>query len=200
MRRPGRPALATARSGWQRQSSMKEVSDAFLLGLSEVVATLIGFLLVAMFFYIDRRRDQELAAAWERGSPYLRAGVTMVLLLYALALAVSLGLVVLETRWVVVVFAVMSVAVVISGIDVTRRHRDLTAVAHIRGTSPWLVWAVLAVVLLAPWIAGAFQPGRSELTIAALLAGAFAFANTVGFLLSAFDLERITRGQSPART
>lgn len=170
---------------------MKEVSDAFLLALSEVLATLIGFLLVAMFFYIDRKKDRELAGVWTKGSPYLRAGVTFVLLIYTQALAVTLGLVVLDQQWVSVVFALMSAAVVWSAVDVTRRHRDLTSVAHIRGTSPWLLWPLLAVILAPPWIAGGIEPSREQLTVAILLAGAFALANTFGFLLSAFDIERM---------
>lgn len=169
---------------------MRAVSDEFLLGLAEVVATLIGFLLVAMFFYIERKKG-ELAGAWEVGFPYLRAAVRLILLLYSMSLAISLGLVVLDEPWVALITALLSLAVLATAVEITLRHRALAGVAHIGGTSPWLVWATLAFVLLPPWIAGGVQPGRTLLTLAALLTGGFAFVNTIGLLLSAFDIERM---------
>ncbi len=177
---------------------MGAVSEAFLLGLAEVLATLIGFLLVAMFFYIDRRQH-ELAAAWERGVPYLRSTVRMILLLYAVALAVSLGLVVLDRFWVTVLFGLSTLAIVGGGIDVSRRRHSLDQVAHIPGTSRRLMWVAIAVMTLPPWVAGGLEPGRPELTLAALLIGAFAFLNTVGLLMSAFDLDRML-GAAPSRS
>ena len=169
---------------------MRAVSEGFLLGLAEVVATLIGFLLVAMFFYIERKKG-ELAGAWTVGFPYLRAAVRLILLLYSMSLAITLGLVVLDERWVALTTAVLSIAVVATAVELTLRHRALAGVAHIGGTSPWLMWVTLAFVLLPPWIAGGLQPGRTLLTLAALLTGVFAFVNTIGLLLSAFDIERM---------
>ncbi len=143
-----------------------------------------------MFFYIERKKG-ELAGAWESGFPYFRAAVRMILLLYSLSLAVTLGLVVLDEVWVTLIAAALTIAVVASAVEVTVRHRALAGVADVGGTSPWLVWATLAFVLLPPWIAGGVQPGRTLLTLAALLTGASAFVNTIGLLLSAFDIERM---------
>lgn len=63
---------------------MSAVSDAFLLGLAEVLATLFGFVLVAM--------------------------VKFVLFLYAVALGLTLGLVVLRPAWEAVLLAAGSAA------------------------------------------------------------------------------------------
>lgn len=38
---------------------------------------------------------------------------------------------------------------------------------------------------------GGFAPGRGAITVTILLAGGFAFVNTIGFLLSSFDVEHL---------
>ena len=53
---------------------MKPVSDAFLLNMAEVSATLIGLFLVGVFFYVEtgfRRLEPDARAAME---PYMRSG------------------------------------------------------------------------------------------------------------------------------
>ena len=61
-------------------------------------------------------------AAWEVGSPYLRAAVRRILLVYSMSLAISLGLVVLDERWVALIASTLSIAAVASAIEVTLRY------------------------------------------------------------------------------
>jgi Kef-type K+ transport system membrane component KefB len=169
---------------------MTEISDAFLLGLAEVLATLFGFVLVAMFFYIERAGTWT-PEVWRSGRAYLRAMVAFVLALYAFALALTLGLVVLRPPWQAVLLAGGSLALVATAVAVSVHHRALRRLGRVRGTSVAVLWVALAVILLPPWLVGGFAPQRPEITAAILLAGAFAFVNTIGFLLSSFDVEHL---------
>jgi hypothetical protein len=105
---------------------MQQVSDAFLLNMAEVSATLIGLFLVGVFFYVEtglRRWGQ----AREALEPYLRAGTRITLIVFAIPLGVSLTLVALEPSWARVFFALLSVMLLAANVD---------SVVRIRGRCP----------------------------------------------------------------
>jgi hypothetical protein len=67
---------------------MQEVSDAFLLTIAEVSATLLGLFVVGVFFYVDRGYRQ-LSESHDVAA-YIRAGTRIVLVLYAIPLGFRL--------------------------------------------------------------------------------------------------------------
>ncbi len=87
--------------------TMRPVSDAFLLNMAEVSATLIGLFLVGVFFYIEtglRRLDQSRKVF----ESYLRSGTRITLIVFAIPLGLSLALVALEPVHARILFAVLS--------------------------------------------------------------------------------------------
>ena len=167
---------------------MANVSDGFLLGLSEVVGTLMGFLLVGAFFYIQRGRGNLSPELWDELAPALRAVVRWVLLMYAFALSLSLGLVVLSPLSARVLFAVAGLVLVTSVIDLTHHYRIVKSVVRLpKRESAFLAWLLTAAILVPPWIWGGLEPNRSEMTVAALVAVVVAFLVTLEVLLSPFE-------------
>src|SRR5919106_2494952 len=95
---------------------MRQVSDAFLLNMAEVSATLIGLFLVGVFFYVETglRRWDRARAAFE---PYLRAGTRITLIVFAIPLGLSLALVALELFWARLLFVVLSLLLIAANVD-----------------------------------------------------------------------------------
>ncbi len=167
---------------------MRPVSDAFLLNMAEVSATLIGLFLVGVFFYVETgfRRLKEVREVWV---PYFRAGTRIVLILYALPLMLSLTLVSLGLNWNRVLFALLSLMLLAANVDSIVRVR---AIAKINGSTALLVNEVLgtaAVVTLVvlPWALGGFHPTREDLTWAILLSFASGFLSVSALVMSVFD-------------
>jgi hypothetical protein len=167
---------------------MGEISDAFLLNLAEVSATLIGLFLVGVFFYVEtgfRRLDH----SREVVVPYFRAGTRIVLVLYAIPLGLSLTLVAMEPVWSRVLFAVLSLMLIAANIDTALRIRS---VAKVTGSIALLlneIVGTLAVLVLIfiPWVLGGLHPTREDLTWAILLAFASGFISVAALVLSIFD-------------
>lgn len=176
---------------------MRSVSDGLLLTIAQIAATLMGLLMVAVFFYVESG-FRRLRTLGEEANRYMRATTKVVLMLYALVLALSLALAMLEDRWASLVLAVMSGAVVLSLAQWTSRSRELRRTVRIRGTSAWGGWVLTLIPLLLPWAVDGWTPGRETLTIALLLVGAFAFANSIGLLLVAFDLADLEKAAEAA--
>lgn len=167
---------------------MTNVSDGFLLALSEVVATLMGFLLLGAFFYIERGRGSLPKELWDKLAPALRAVMRWVLFLYAFALALSLGLVVLNPLSTRILFVVGGLVLVTSVIDLTHHYRIVKAVVRLpKRESAILAWLFTAAILLPPWIWGGLEPNRFEMAVAVLVAVVVAFLVTLDFLLSPFE-------------
>jgi hypothetical protein len=167
---------------------MREVSDSFLLLMAEVSATLIGLFLVGVLFLVETGFHHREHARHVLG-PYYRSGTRIVLLLFALPLALSLTLVVLDPIWNRLLFALFCVILIAANVDTLRRIRS---VAELTGS-----WTLLAnelagtacVVLLVvvPWALGGFHPTREDLTWAILLSFAAGFLSLTTILLSVFD-------------
>jgi hypothetical protein len=176
---------------------VREVSDAFLLNMAEVSATLIGLFLVGVFFYIETgfRRLEHGRDAFEA---YFRAATRIVLILYALPLALSLTLVVLSLNWNRVIFALLSLLLLAATVDTLARARGVLSVSG----SPILLANELlgtaAVVLLVtlPWILGGFHPTREDLTWAILLSFGSGFLSVGALVLSALDTARFEEAEA----
>lgn len=167
---------------------MANVSDGFLLGLSEVVGTLMGFLLLGAFFYIERGRGSLPKELWDKLAPALRAVMRWALLTYAFALALSLGLVVLSPLSARVLFVVGGVVLVTSVIELTHHYRIVKAVVKLpKRESAFLAWLFTAAILIPPWIWGGLEPNRIQMAVAVLVAVLVAFIVTLDFLLSPFE-------------
>jgi hypothetical protein len=168
---------------------MKPVTDAFLLNVAEVSATLIGLFLVGVFFFVEtgfRRLGDDVRAVME---PYFRAGTRIVLLLFALSLFLSLTLVVLEPNWNRVLFALFSLMLVAANVDCVIQIQPVVRVTR----SPILVvnealgTALVAALVVIPWALGGFHPDRQDLTWSILLSFAAGLLSVSALVLSVFD-------------
>lgn len=180
---------------------MNQVTDEFLLATAQIAATLVGLLLLGGFFYLETglSRARAMGAA---GEGFLRATIKFTLLLYALVLLLSLGLVVLRPSWLVAGFVLVSLALLRALVEWTLRYRDLRRVVPLPRDATWLTWVTTAVVIGLPWVLGGLSPGREDLVWSLLLAGALALQSTAGLLLTSFDLaklEQAARGGGGSR-
>jgi hypothetical protein len=170
---------------------VRQVSDAFLLNLAEVSATLIGLFLVGVFFYVETgfRRYDHARAVFE---PYLRAGTRITLIVFAIPLGLSLSLVAMDLLWARVLFLVLSLILLAANIDSAVRVRG---VARATGSVALLVnevvTSVLALTLIVlPWILGGLRPSREDLAWAIVLSFAAGFLSISATVMSAFDIAR----------
>jgi hypothetical protein len=168
------------------------VSDAFLLNMAEVSATLIGLFLVGVFFYVETglRRLDDARAVFQ---PYLRSGTRITLIVFAIPLGLSLTLVALEPVWSRLLFALLSLVLLAANVDSIARVRG---VAKATGSFGFLVNEVvtsaLALALIAiPWILGGLHPRREDLVWAILLSFAAGFMSIAATVMSAFDIARL---------
>jgi hypothetical protein len=178
---------------------VREVSDAFLLNMAEVSATLVGLFLVGVFFYIESglRRVGRARATFE---PYLRAGTRVTLVVFTIPLGLSLALVALEPFWARLLFLFLSLALIGAGADSAVRVRG---VRKVTGSTALLVNEVvttlLALVLVVlPWALGGLRPTREDLTWSILLAFAAGFLSIGAVVISAFDIARL-ESTTPAK-
>jgi hypothetical protein len=122
---------------------MKQVSDAFLLNMAEVSATLTGLFLVGVFFWVETgfRRWDRVRGRFE---PYLRVGTRITLIAFAISLGLSLALVTLEIIWARTLFAGLSLILVAANVDSALR---IHGVAKATGSTVLLVNEVVTTVL-----------------------------------------------------
>jgi hypothetical protein len=167
---------------------MREVSDSFLLLMAEVSATLIGLFLVGVLFLVETGFHHREHARYVL-APYYRSGTRIVLLLFALPLALSLTLVVLDPIWNRLLFALFCVVLIAANVDSLRRIRS---VAELTGSRTLLAnelagTACVVLLVVVPWALGGFHPTREDLTWAILLSFAAGFLSLTTILLSVFD-------------
>ncbi len=170
---------------------MREISDAYLLTVAGVSATLIGLFLVGALFYAETglRRHGEAPGPFEG---YLRAGIRITLIVFAIPLGLSLTLVAMEPVWSRALFALLSVVLLAANVDTARR---LPAVWRATRSSALLLMEVLtttgALVLVAvPWVLGGLEPTREDLNWAILLGLAAGFLSISATVMYVFDVAR----------
>ena len=171
---------------------MASVSEGLLLTVAQIAATLIGLLLVGMFFYIETGFRRLTTVQAEAGA-FLRATTKLVLLLYALVLAVSLALVAFDPLVVTALYLLLSVAVLAALAEMTVRARQLPRAVRRRHAAAWRVWPPTLIALALPALTGGWPLAAPALTDAVFLVGALAFFLTGGLLLFAFDLAGVER-------
>lgn len=170
---------------------MRQISDPFLLNMAEVSATLIGLFLVGVFFYVEtglRRLDD----AREIFETYLRAGIRITLIVFAIPILLSLTLVALEPIFARVLFALLSLIVVAANYDTAVRIWPVWKATRSTALLLMEVVTTVAVVVLVvvPWALGGLEPTREDLTWAILLAFAAGFLSIMATTMSAFDMAR----------
>ncbi len=117
-------------------------------------------------------------------------GLFMVGMLFAIPLGLSLTLVVLDLAWSTVLFALLSVVLIVANLDTGGRIRDVRQ--ETGSTALWInevvgTIGVVAIVVL-PWLLGGFDPTREDLTWAILISFATAFCSLATLILSVFDI------------
>ncbi|HSK96301.1 MAG TPA: hypothetical protein VK891_06770 [Euzebyales bacterium] len=171
---------------------MTSVSEGLLLTVAQIAATLIGLLLVGMFYYVETGFRRLTTVQVEAGA-FLRAATKLVLLLYALVLAVSLALVAFEPLVVTALHVLLSVAVLAALAEMTVRSRRLPRAVRRRHAAAWRVWPPTIIALALPGLTGGWPLAASALADAVFLVCALAFFLTGGLLLFAFDLADVER-------
>jgi hypothetical protein len=168
---------------------VRQVTDAFLLNMAEVSATLIGLFLVGVLFYVEIGFGPGKVAR-RVFEPYLRAGTRITLIVFAIPLGLSLTLVALEPLWSRVLFVVLSLLLIVANIDSAIRVRGLAKGSVVLVVNE-IVGSVLVVVLVTlPWVLGGLSPTREDLTWAILLSFAAGFLSIGATVMSAFDIAR----------
>jgi hypothetical protein len=91
---------------------------------------------------------------------FVRALTKLILVLYALVLGLSVGLVVLERAWLTALYIVLGAAVIAALVDVTRAGRDLPAPIRRQHGQVWMAWPPILATLVVPWAAEGIDPTR----------------------------------------
>ena len=173
---------------------MREIADDFLLSVAEVSASLVGLFFVGIFLYVQtvlgRGRDQVVEA------PYIRSSAQVVIILSAISIGLSLTLVALEPIWNRLLFAALSILLIVATVERVRRVRQLARTMAV----PILVWseviatASAVLVIAVPWILGGVDPSREDLTWAILLAFASGIFSIWAMVMIAFDIGGRSQG------
>jgi hypothetical protein len=174
--------------------SMNPVSDSFLLELAGITASLLGFFVVGVFFYVQRGLFPHAAQAAQQ---YLQAATRTVIVLYGMTLSVSLGLVVLEPSGAALLYFCVSVVLLWSVVRTSMAISSLHEALEIRVIPQIPMWLAAVASLTAPWVLGGAGPSREQLTVAILLLGTFAFASSASLVLSTFDISRLESSAVP---
>jgi hypothetical protein len=175
-------------------TTVREVTDEFLLAIAGIAATLVGTFIVAVFFYLDSALHRSRGAAGSTPDQYMRAGTRWVLIAYSLPLIVALALVGAEPVWAVVAFFVFAAVLVAATVDTTRRIVKWGATRKSFALTANEILTSLAVVALAvlPWILGGWIPSRSDFVPSLLLALAIGFTSTATVIMSVFDADEMS--------
>lgn len=167
---------------------MRDVSDAFLLSLAGISATLLGTFTLGVFFYLNSALHHERRAG-VAADRYMRSGARWVFVAYSFPLLVPVVLVGLGPRWAVASFALLGVALVAATVDTSRRilaegavHMSPSVAVNEIATT---VLVVLLIVL--PWAHGGWLPPSSAFVPSLLLALVAAFTSTATFVMYTFD-------------
>jgi hypothetical protein len=171
---------------------VRPVTDALLLNMAEVSATLIGLFFVGVFFYVDSglRRLEHVRAVFE---PYLRAGTRITLIVFSIPLSLSISLVALDIVWSRILFVLLSLTLIAANVDTLVR---IGAATRATGSRPFLVNEIFATALtilliVLPWALGGLRPTREDLTWAILLSFAAGFLSICATVMSVFDMSRL---------
>ena len=167
---------------------MHNVSDAFLLEVAGIAASLLGFFVVGVFFFVQRGL---FPGAAEHAQRYMQAATGSIIVLYGMTLVLSLALVSLPTSWVSLMYVGFSLVLLWSVGRTNVAIRRLYQALDIRLMSPLAMWSAAVVIVAAPWVVGGVSPTRVHLALAIGVIGLFAFMSSASLVLSAFDISRL---------
>jgi hypothetical protein len=178
---------------------VRPVTDAFLLNMAEVSATLIGLFFVGVFFFVESgpREPEHVRTEFE---PYLRAGTRITLIVFAVSLGLSLSLVALDLIWSRILFAALCVTLIVANVDTLVRIGAAARVTESRGflVNEIATTALTAILIVLPWALGGFHPVREDLTWAILLAFAAGFLSICATVMSVFEMSRLEASRREA--
>lgn len=167
---------------------MGNVSDPFLLEIAGISASLLGFFVVGVFFYVERSIFPQAA---DEAHGYLKAAVRSVIYLYGMAVLVSLGLVVFSSEFVSFLYISLSAGLVWSVAHTNAATRRLQRAVGVRVLSQTFTWFATILILGLPWVLGGLAPSRPHFTWGLIFVSVFAFITTASFVLSAFGLSAL---------
>lgn len=169
---------------------MKPLSNEYLLTTAQIAATLIGLLVVGLYYFLETGLGQ-LQYTRPLIQPLIRAMSKLILLLFSFVLGVSLGLVALAPVWLKVLF--LGIAVYFFPAAVGFTSHAIAIRRTFKGSLELLIyvvvtWLWLLVIVSIPWVLGGWSPTRSHYGWSLFLAGFLAFVQTLGLFLLSFDL------------
>jgi len=185
--RIGPTALRRAKIGLQ-SGAMNNVSDAFLLEVAGIAASLLGFFVVGVFFFVQRGM---FPAAAEHAQRYMQAATGSIIVVYGMTMVLSLALVVLPASWVSLMYVGFSLVLLWSVAQTNSAIRRLHRALDIRLMSPLAMWSAAVAIVGIPWVLGGVTPSRVHLAVAIGVIGLFAFTSSASLVLSAFDISRL---------
>jgi hypothetical protein len=170
---------------------MRPISDAFLLNVAEVSASLVGLFLVGIFFYVESGLQRSRGRAVFQ--LYLRAGTRITLIVFAIPIGLSLALVALEPAWVRLIFVVLSILLVAANVDSVARVRGVAGATRSRALLLNEIATTIMTVTLVilPWLLGGLHPYRGDFVWAILLAFAVGFLSISTTVISTFDVASV---------
>jgi hypothetical protein len=156
-----------------------DLTDGYLLTAAQIAATLIGLLVVGLYYFLETGLGRFSKPVRDILLPHIRAMSKLILLLFAFALAVSLGMVGLSPGWMRFLFIVVAIYFVPAAARYTRTslgiRRTLSGNRELLFYSI-MTWIWLALIVSLPWILGGWTPDRSQYGWSLFLAGFLAFA------------------------
>ena len=185
--RIGPKALRRAKVRLQ-SGAMNNVSDAFLLEVAGIAASLLGFFVVGVFFFVQRGM---FPGAAEHAQRYLQAATGSIIVVYGMTMVLSLALVVLPASWVSLMYVGFSLVLLWSVARTNSAIRRLHRALDIRLMSPLAMWSAALAIVGIPWVLGGVTPSRVHLAVAIGVIGLFAFTSSASLVLSAFDISRL---------
>lgn len=169
------------------------MADSLLLEIAGISASLLGFFVVGVFFYVERSIFPQAADESRR---YFKAAVRSVIYLYGMATLLSLGLVALSPEYASALYLLLSAGLVWSVAHTNAATMRLQRAVGVRVLSHTFTWVATALILGLPWFVGGFAPSRPDFTWGLVFVGVFAFTSTASFVLSAFDLSALEASSS----
>lgn len=169
---------------------MKDLTDPFFLTAAEISATLIGLLFVGIYYFLETGLGR-LEYTREDIEPFIRSMSKLILLLFSLALAISVGLVVLTDPWMRFLFIGVGIYLLVAAIRFALQYwklktlfgRRFPSLGYLVSVGLWFV-AILGL----PWFLGGWTPGREHYGWSLLLSGLLGFMQTGALLLESFDI------------
>ncbi len=178
-------------------STVDPVSDAFLIDVAGISATLVGLFLVGMILYIQAgfERTERSRSVVE---PYFRSSTVITFVALAIPFGVSLTLVVLPLGWSQVFFASLVVGLIAANAATIRDARACARATGLRLLSAMEVvgTAIVALMVVTPVAIGGLSPDREALVPSLLMSLSIGFLSTCVLVLTLFDIARLERAEA----